>query len=513
MVFQRPNPFPTMSIRDNVLAGVKLNNQKISKGEADALVERSLQGANLWNEVKDRLEKPGSGLSGGQQQRLCIARAIAVEPQVILMDEPCSALDPISTLAIEDLINELKDQYTVVIVTHNMQQAARVSDKTAFFNIAGTGKPGKLIEFAEHQHHLQQPEPEGHRGLRLRPLRIIPTAALASQARPGNPGGVGPTTSLATRIDCVQQRPFGSSEGRAVGSCSQDRGGASAGPLTRQGDIASSSTKAPAAVATGVRTQSHRIRITSFRLVTAKFWFSPAPSTDAVTVCVVETGQCRPIAPMNSRMALKLWATDAPQRINPGDLVADGVRDAPTAEQRSDGDHHGGQQRHPQRDRAAVGIARRQQGQEQHGADPLAVLQAVAEGDGPRRRSTGCGAEALVDDAGLRVARGPGDREDQQVRADEGDDRGEHQRQDNLDTAGTASTPPTELPPTTTAGESGARQAAHQGMRGGRRDAAPPQQQAPGAGAGQACHQDGQAAVAVGQGDPVLADGHRQRWR
>jgi phosphate transport system ATP-binding protein len=149
MVFQRPNPFPTMSIRDNVLAGVKLNNKKISKGAADTLVEKSLRGANLWNEVKDRLEKPGSGLSGGQQQRLCIARAIAVEPQVILMDEPCSALDPISTLAVEDLINELKDEYTVVIVTHNMQQAARVSDKTAFFNIAGTGKPGKLIEFAD----------------------------------------------------------------------------------------------------------------------------------------------------------------------------------------------------------------------------------------------------------------------------------------------------------------------------------------------------------------------------
>ena len=149
MVFQRPNPFPTMSIRDNVLAGVKLNSKRVSRGDADALVESSLQGANLWNEVKDRLEKPGSGLSGGQQQRLCIARAIAVEPQVILMDEPCSALDPISTLAIEDLINELKDQYTVVIVTHNMQQAARVSDKTAFFNIAGTGKPGKLIEFAD----------------------------------------------------------------------------------------------------------------------------------------------------------------------------------------------------------------------------------------------------------------------------------------------------------------------------------------------------------------------------
>ncbi|MEX5261450.1 phosphate ABC transporter ATP-binding protein PstB [Kocuria sp. CPCC 205263] len=147
MVFQRPNPFPTMSIRDNVLAGVKLNSKRISRSDADDLVEGSLQGANLWNEVKDRLDKPGSGLSGGQQQRLCIARAIAVKPEVILMDEPCSALDPISTLAIEDLISELKEEYTVVIVTHNMQQASRVSDRTAFFNIAGTGKPGKLIEY------------------------------------------------------------------------------------------------------------------------------------------------------------------------------------------------------------------------------------------------------------------------------------------------------------------------------------------------------------------------------
>ena len=147
MVFQRPNPFPTMSIRENVLAGVKLNNTRMSKGDQDALVEESLQGANLWNEVKDRLALPGSGLSGGQQQRLCIARAIAVSPEVILMDEPCSALDPISTLAIEDLIGELKKEYTIVIVTHNMQQASRVSDKTAFFNIAGTGKPGKLIEY------------------------------------------------------------------------------------------------------------------------------------------------------------------------------------------------------------------------------------------------------------------------------------------------------------------------------------------------------------------------------
>ena len=136
-----------MSIRDNVLAGVKLNNRRISKSDADDLVERSLRGANLWNEVKDRLDKPGSGISGGQQQRLCIARAIAVQPEVILMDEPCSALDPISTLAIEDLIEDLKKDFTIVIVTHNMQQASRVSDKTAFFNIAGTGKPGKLIEY------------------------------------------------------------------------------------------------------------------------------------------------------------------------------------------------------------------------------------------------------------------------------------------------------------------------------------------------------------------------------
>ena len=146
MVFQRPNPFPTMSIADNVLAGVKLNNRRMSKAASEELVERSLTGANLWNEVKERLDKPGSSLSGGQQQRLCIARAIAVQPQVLLMDEPCSALDPISTLAIEELVHELKNDYTIVIVTHNMQQAARVSDRTGFFNIEGTGKPGRLIE-------------------------------------------------------------------------------------------------------------------------------------------------------------------------------------------------------------------------------------------------------------------------------------------------------------------------------------------------------------------------------
>ncbi|WP_431901267.1 phosphate ABC transporter ATP-binding protein PstB [Nonomuraea sp. bgisy101] len=145
MVFQRPNPFPTMSIYENVAAGLKLNG-RVSKSESDGVVEESLKGANLWNEVKDRLNKPGAGLSGGQQQRLCIARAIAVKPQVLLMDEPCSALDPISTLAIEDLMTKLKDEYTIVIVTHNMQQAARVSDRTAFFNLAAQGQPGKVVE-------------------------------------------------------------------------------------------------------------------------------------------------------------------------------------------------------------------------------------------------------------------------------------------------------------------------------------------------------------------------------
>ena len=145
-VFQLPNPFPTMSIADNVLAGKRLNSKRFAKGEAEELVEKSLRGANLWDEVKDRLDKPGSGLSGGQQQRLCIARAIAVEPEILLMDEPCSALDPISTLAIEQLMNELKSTYTIVIVTHNMQQAARVSQRTAFFTIDGTGQPGYVVE-------------------------------------------------------------------------------------------------------------------------------------------------------------------------------------------------------------------------------------------------------------------------------------------------------------------------------------------------------------------------------
>ncbi|MCB9410474.1 MAG: ATP-binding cassette domain-containing protein [Mycolicibacterium sp.] len=128
----------------NVIAGLTAGSETATNSEQTA--EKSLRSANLWNEVKDRLDKPGGGLSGGQQQRLCIARAIAVQPDVLLMDEPCSALDPISTLAIEDLIAELKGDYTIVIVTHNMQQAARVSDQTAFFNLEAAGKPGRLVE-------------------------------------------------------------------------------------------------------------------------------------------------------------------------------------------------------------------------------------------------------------------------------------------------------------------------------------------------------------------------------
>jgi phosphate transport system ATP-binding protein len=146
MVFQAPNPFPTMSIAENVAAGLTLNQRKLKKADKEAAVEKALRGAHLWDEVKDRLDKPGSGLSGGQQQRLCIARAIAVEPEVLLMDEPCSALDPVATLAIEDLIGELKSKFTIAIVTHNMQQASRASDITAFFNLEQTGRPGRLVE-------------------------------------------------------------------------------------------------------------------------------------------------------------------------------------------------------------------------------------------------------------------------------------------------------------------------------------------------------------------------------
>jgi phosphate transport system ATP-binding protein len=156
MVFQRPNPFPTMSIRDNVVAGLRLSGVR-DKKKLDEIAERALRGANLWEEVSSRLNKPGGGLSGGQQQRLCIARAIAVQPEVLLMDEPCSALDPISTLAIEDLIGELKKDFTIVIVTHNMQQAARVSDQTAFFNLRATGQPGRLVEIDDTEKIFSNP--------------------------------------------------------------------------------------------------------------------------------------------------------------------------------------------------------------------------------------------------------------------------------------------------------------------------------------------------------------------
>ena len=157
MVFQKANPFPTMSIRDNVVAGLKLAGEK-NKKKLDEAAERALRGANLWDEVKDRLDRPGGGLSGGQQQRLCIARATAVEPEVLLMDEPCSALDPISTLAVEDLIHELKERFTIVIVTHNMQQAARVSDQTAFFSLEATGKPGRLVEVGPTKKIFENPD-------------------------------------------------------------------------------------------------------------------------------------------------------------------------------------------------------------------------------------------------------------------------------------------------------------------------------------------------------------------
>jgi phosphate transport system ATP-binding protein len=146
MVFQKPNPFPAMSIRDNVLAGLIIRGERPPRAAADDLVEKSLRRAHLWEEVKDRLKKPGDSLSGGQQQRLCIARAVAVEPHVVLMDEPCSALDPISTLAIEELMRDLARDYTVVVVTHNMAQANRISDVTAFFSLAKAGQPGRLVE-------------------------------------------------------------------------------------------------------------------------------------------------------------------------------------------------------------------------------------------------------------------------------------------------------------------------------------------------------------------------------
>jgi phosphate transport system ATP-binding protein len=157
MVFQKPNPFPAMSIGDNVAAGLKLNGTKMSRADRADLVERSLTRAGLWDEVKDRLSKPGGALSGGQQQRLCIARSLAVDPSVLLMDEPCSALDPGSTNVIERTIAELRDEVTIVIVTHNMQQAARVSQRCAFF-LSSQGAPGGIVEFGATEQIFNSPD-------------------------------------------------------------------------------------------------------------------------------------------------------------------------------------------------------------------------------------------------------------------------------------------------------------------------------------------------------------------
>jgi phosphate transport system ATP-binding protein len=156
MVFQKPNPFPTKTVYENVIAGIRLNFPKKTKSDYDEVVERSLRGVALWDEVKDKLNRSGSALSGGQQQRLCIARAIAIEPEVLLLDEPCSALDPTATMKIEDLLFELKTEYTIVLVTHNMQQAARASDMTAFF-LADERHVGHLIEYGSTQAMFVQP--------------------------------------------------------------------------------------------------------------------------------------------------------------------------------------------------------------------------------------------------------------------------------------------------------------------------------------------------------------------
>ncbi|MGH3344021.1 MAG: phosphate ABC transporter ATP-binding protein [Carbonactinosporaceae bacterium] len=148
MIFPRPNPFPSMSVYGNVVSGLRLHGTR-KRAKRDEAVERALQEANLWNELKDRLGEPAARLSAGQQQRLCLARAVAVEPDALLMDEPCAALDPVSTLAIEDLLPDLKERYTIIIATHTMHQAARVADRTAFFNVSGPGQPGRLVEVGD----------------------------------------------------------------------------------------------------------------------------------------------------------------------------------------------------------------------------------------------------------------------------------------------------------------------------------------------------------------------------
>jgi phosphate transport system ATP-binding protein len=159
MVFQRPNPFPAMSIYDNVVSGLKLEGIRVSRGEKDDLVEKNLLRAGLWKEVRDRLAEPGGSLSGGQQQRLCIARALAVDPRVLLMDEPCSALDPTSTRVIEETMKELQKEVTIVIVTHNMQQAQRVSQQCAFF-LASQGTPGAIVEYGDTETMFGAPQDE-----------------------------------------------------------------------------------------------------------------------------------------------------------------------------------------------------------------------------------------------------------------------------------------------------------------------------------------------------------------
>ena len=185
MVFQRPNPFPTMSIYDNVVAGLKLTGRHPT-ARLDEVVERSLRRAALWDEVKDKLRQNGMSLSGGQQQRLCIARALAVEPEIVLMDEPCSALDPIATLKIEELIRQLQASVTIVIVTHNMQQASRVSDHTAFFTM-GEDRAGYLRRAWRHAADLHEPPGTAYRGLRLGPVRLSDEGRRRWPTRPHPP--------------------------------------------------------------------------------------------------------------------------------------------------------------------------------------------------------------------------------------------------------------------------------------------------------------------------------------